>query len=455
MSFSGITVEQRSKEVVALKSFLAYSLIGSLVLHIGVLSSGIANYLTRMPEENDQPIEVAIVDSPTAEPEKPVEEIPEQPKKEPEVVQKQPIETPPVQQIIEKPKIQPVQQEPQQTTQKPQPINREVAVKTVTPSANQGSQQLRDVLSGIRDSRATQGGGGSAVLTGGGDSGGSVAVGTGTGSGSGTGSGIGSGSGSGTGNEPVNRPVAAAPTVPTPPQINNNSGNGSGRAACREGGCRAKYPEAARRRGIEGRVEVAVDTDAQGNVTNVRIARSSGNRDLDQETLRQAREWKLKPTQGGRQGVSIATEFAIKGSRRHRQVQERNTQRQAQERTQQTAATNSTEGTSRRRRRDFTSSTNEATPTKPAQSGFSRPPVRQRVETTNTRSSQTRTTSSQGTARETLRRIRSQRTTTNSSQKPQASTNRRRRENPSQNKLRESLRRLRQPESQPTAPTQQ
>ncbi|MHC5748978.1 MAG: energy transducer TonB, partial [Nostoc sp.] len=81
MSFSGITVEQRSKEVEALKSFLTYSLIGSLALHIGVLSSGISNYLTRVPTGEDDAIELAIVDSPTAEPEKPIAEIPEEIKK--------------------------------------------------------------------------------------------------------------------------------------------------------------------------------------------------------------------------------------------------------------------------------------------------------------------------------------------------------------------------------------
>ncbi|QMS88228.1 energy transducer TonB [Nostoc edaphicum CCNP1411] len=478
MSFSGITVEQRSKEVEALKSFLTYSLIGSLALHIGVLSSGIGNYLTRVPTEEDDAIEFAIVDSPTAEPEKPLEKIPEEPKKEPEIIQKQSIETPqvqkPVQEFIERPKIQPVQEQPKQTTQNPQPTNREIAPKTeapvtaVAPSTNQSSQQLRGVLSGLRDSRASQnpsgGGGGSGVLTG---SGSGVALGTGSGSGSGsgsgTGSGIGSGSGSGTGsgsgsgngtgNEPVNRlPVATAPTLP---KVNTSgNGNGNGRAACRE--CNAKYPEAARRRGVEGRVEVAVDTDAQGNVTNVRIARSSGNRDLDEETARQARNWKLKPAEGGRQGVSIATEFAIKGSRRSRQVQERQAQRQAQrqaeERTQETRAANSTEENPRRRRREL------SPPSKPAISGFSRRLQPQRVENTPTSpSSGARTTRTQGTARESLRRIQRERATTNSSQKPQPTTNRRRRrDTASQNKLRESLRGLRQkPQSQPAAPSQE
>ncbi|MBD0386392.1 MAG: TonB family protein [Nostoc sp. C3-bin3] len=483
MGFSGITVEQRSKEVEALKSFLAYSLIGSLALHIGVLSSGIGNYLTRVPTEEDDAIEFAIVDSPTTEPEKPLEKIPEEPKKLPEVIQKQSIETPPVQkplqEFIERPKIQPVEQpkqttqiqpveQPKQTTQNPQPANTQIAPKpeipvtTVAPSINQGNQQLRGALSELRDSRTSQNAAGgsaaSGVLTGSGSGVGlSTGSGVGSGSGTGTGSGIGSGSGSGVGNERVKRPPVA--TAPTPPKI-NTSGNGDGRAACRE--CNAKYPEAARRRGVEGRVEVAVDTDAQGNVTNVRIARSSGNRDLDEETMRQARNWKLKPAEGGRQGVSIGTEFAIKGSRRSRQVQERQAQRQAEERTRQTTAANSTEEAPKRRRREMIPASNEATATKtkPAISGFSRRLEPQRGESTPTNSSsRARTTPTQGTARESLRSIQRERTATDSSPKPQPTANRRRRRRPdnaSQNKLRESLRGLRQqPQSQPAAPNQE
>ncbi|MEH2295698.1 energy transducer TonB [Nostoc sp.] len=474
MSFSGTTVEQRSKEVEALKSFLTYSLIGSLALHIGVLSSGIGNYLTRVPTPEEEPIEVAIVDSPTAEPEKPLEKIPEEPKKSPEIVQKQSRETPPVQkpvqEFIERPKIQPVEQQPKQTTQiqpveqqpkqttlNPQPTNREIApkpeasVKTVAPVSGGGGGGGSSVLTGNSGSS----GSGVALSTGRGTG---IGSGIGSGSGSGTGSGIGSGSGSGIGNGVGNRPtVATAPIVPTPPKINSSgNGNANGRAACRE--CNAKYPEAARRRGVEGRVEVAVDTDAQGNVTNVRIAHSSGNRDLDEETARQARDWKLKPVEGGRQGVSIATEFAIKGSRRSRQVQERQAQRQAEEKTQQAAAANSTQEHPGRRRRDLTPSSNEATATKPAISGLSRRLEPQRQESTATSSSSgARTTPTQGSARESLPRIQRQPTVTDSSPKPQVTTNRRRRgENTSQDKLRESLRRLRpQPQSQPAAPSQQ
>ncbi|MCC5658988.1 energy transducer TonB [Nostoc sp. XA010] len=503
MSFSGITVEQRSKEVEALKSFLTYSLIGSLALHIGVLSSGISNYLTRVPTGEEEPIELAMVDSPTAEPEKPIAQIPEEIKKEPEVVQKQPIETPPVEKVQQQfEQITAVAQKPQPTNTPPEAIasKPEVPVKSapiprLAPEVPVKSASVpRSALSG--DSKASSAGGGgggggggsgvglgsgsgiavgtsSGTGTGGGTgtgTGGGIGSGTGTGTGSGIGSGIGSGTGSGIGSGigsgtgsgigsgTGNRPAVA--TAPTPPKINSP---GNGRAACRE--CNAKYPEAARRRGVEGRVEVAVDTDAQGNVTNVRIARSSGNRELDEETARQAREWKLKPAEGGRQGVAIATEFAIKGSRRSRQVQERQAQRQAQrqaeERTQQATTANSTQQTSRRRRRELPPSFNGATATKPAISGFSRRLEPQRAESPATSpSSPARTTRTQGSARDSLRSIQREQRATDSSQKPPATIKRRRRrDNTSQNKLRESLRGLRQqpqsPQSQPATPSQE
>ncbi|MEH2072635.1 MAG: TonB family protein [Nostoc sp.] len=496
MSFSGITVEQRSKEIEALKSFLAYSLIGSLALHIGVLSSGIGNYLAIAPEENDEPIEVAIVDSPTTEPEKPLEQVLEQPKKEPEkleqpkiepkIVQKQPIETPPVEtrpvQQFEKPKIQPVQQQPERTTQRPQPQNREIAakpqvpLKTVAPQSGGGGGG---------------GGGGSSVLTGNsGSSGPGVALSTGSGtgtgsgigsgSGSGTGSGIGSGSGSGTGsgigsgsgsgigsgigsgsgrgigNQVENRPtVATAPIAPAPPKI-NSSGNGNGSVDCRPK-CRFNYPESFRRRGIEGRAGLSIDTDEKGNVTNVRIASSSGNRELDEETLRQAREWKFNPVQGGRQGVRVNSGAFKEGSRQYRQYQQER-KREVEERTQQAAApANSTPENPRRRRRELTPPSNEATATRPAQSQLSRRLAPQRRGTiTSGSSSEARINRTQGSGRDTLRRIRRERAS-NSSQNSQPTTNRRQRtENTSQNKLRESLRRLRQqPQSQPAAPSQQ
>ena len=77
MSFSNTAFNQREKESKALRSFLTLSLIGSLGIHVGVLASGIGNYLTRAPEVSEDPIEFAVVDTPS---EKPKEEPLEKPK---------------------------------------------------------------------------------------------------------------------------------------------------------------------------------------------------------------------------------------------------------------------------------------------------------------------------------------------------------------------------------------
>jgi len=49
----------------------------------------------------------------------------------------------------------------------------------------------------------------------------------------------------------------------------------------------------ARRRGQEGTAKISVDVDDKGNVTNVRLARSSGHSALDEAAIREARRWKF------------------------------------------------------------------------------------------------------------------------------------------------------------------
>jgi TonB family protein len=108
--------------------------------------------------------------------------------------------------------------------------------------------------------------------------------------------------------------VFNTPRLPTidnrtliPPSANQT--NLSRRAACIR--CNTNYPEFARRQGIEGRVELSVDIDAKGDVTNVRILRSSGNEKLDEDVKRQASNWKFQPSEGGRQGISIAIQITF------------------------------------------------------------------------------------------------------------------------------------------------
>ncbi len=166
-------------------------------------------------------------------------------------------------------------------------------------------------------------------------SGNGVGSGSGNGVGSGSGNGVGNGSGNGVGNQTKKEDTTVA-TAPKPPTDNSSRLD---RADCLK--CDTKYPDRARKRGVEGNPEVAVDTDKNGNVTRVRLIRSSGDSELDEAAQRAAQEWKLKPTSTDRQGVRASVNFAIQGSERHRELQERQRkrEREAQQKKPEKSAT--------------------------------------------------------------------------------------------------------------------
>ncbi|MDM3844932.1 MAG: TonB family protein [Aphanizomenon gracile PMC627.10] len=181
------------------------------------------------------------------------------------------------------------------------------------------------------------------------NSGNGVGNNSGNGVGNNSGNGVGNNSGNGVGNtaKPENTPIA---TAPKPPIENSSKLN---RADCLQ--CQIKYPERARRRGTEGNPEVAIDTDNQGNVTRVRLIRSSGDSELDEAAQKAAQEWKLTPTEAGREGVRASVNFAIKGSQRHRKLQERQIEKQREainkKPEQEAAASTSIESRQRNRRK--------------------------------------------------------------------------------------------------------
>ncbi|MEL6163558.1 MAG: TonB family protein [Cyanobacteria bacterium J06628_3] len=84
MSFSNIALQQRKRESKALRIFLACSLAGSLLFHLTLLASGIVKYLNRVPEIEEEPVEITLLDTPIEEIE-PKEE--EKPKPEPEKIE--------------------------------------------------------------------------------------------------------------------------------------------------------------------------------------------------------------------------------------------------------------------------------------------------------------------------------------------------------------------------------
>ena len=387
MEFSSVTIEQREKEAEALKTFLFFSLIGSLVLHIGILALAINKFFLKFPEVREEPIEVTILETipqevnqlpveikslaktnsggggnkgggistPTEtalnmikssvapitkqaqlkittnliskqsqtltnrEPAKiltPVQTNPIENTTPETATTPPPVETKPIQKLDENANtLASTQPQVQTKPTKITPLKSETqpnASSNNIPSNSTASTQLpqnKNILGNLGDRSRN-----------------SLGTGNGTGSGTGVGNGIGNSTGNGTGNESGNKPKSEntpIATAPKPPIENSSKLN---RADCIQ--CQIKYPDRARQRGIEGNAEVAIDTDSRGNVTRVRLVRSSGDSELDQAAQQAAQEWKLTPTAEGREGVRASVNFAIKGSQRHRKLQERQIQKQ-------------------------------------------------------------------------------------------------------------------------------
>ncbi|MEI3649080.1 MAG: energy transducer TonB [Dolichospermum lemmermannii FEM_B0920] len=388
MEFSSVTIEQREKEAEALKTFLFFSLIGSLVLHIGILALAINRFFLKFPEVREEPIEVTILETipqevtqlpveikspqkvnsgggggnkgggistPTEtalnmikssvapitkqaqlkittnliskqsqtltnrEPAKtltpvqtnPIENTTPEPATTPP-----PVETKPIQKLDENANTLAANQ-PQADTKPTDIPPTNLSSKTIpsNPIVSTQSPQNKNILGNLGDRSRNSLGTGNGTGSG-------TGVGNGIGNSTGNGTGNGNGLGNETGNKPKseNTPIA---TAPKPPIENSSKLN---RADCIQ--CQIKYPDRARQRGIEGNAEVAIDTDSQGNVTRVRLVRSSGDSELDQAAQQAAQEWKLTPTAEGREGVRASVNFAIKGSQRHRKLQERQIQKQ-------------------------------------------------------------------------------------------------------------------------------
>ncbi|MDR9894843.1 TonB family protein [Aetokthonos hydrillicola Thurmond2011] len=189
-----------------------------------------------------------------------------------------------------------------------------ITANTYPPNQLQDSEKLSTNVTKSTGSSLGEGNGGHGNgVNGNGGHGDSMGDGNGTGNGN---SGSGNGAGNGNENGVVTDPK---PLVATNSRLNP--------ADCDR--CIIEYPDSARRRHIEGSPEVAIDHDENGKVTNVRLVRSSGSVELDEALLEQARNFKLKPNIGGRKGVRVTADFAVKGSQRHKQRQAKQKQSSA------------------------------------------------------------------------------------------------------------------------------
>ncbi|EPY01825.1 energy transducer TonB [Magnetospirillum fulvum] len=130
---------------------------------------------------------------------------------------------------------------------------------------------------------------------------------------------------------PSAAPVSAAPTAEATSATGESgsggpgpSGPGEGKASASEGGAPAgdpnahgsggrsddrqaepldapppSYPLSARRRGLEGRVQLRIAIDANGRVETVDVAASSGSETLDDAAVEAVRRWRFRPERRG------------------------------------------------------------------------------------------------------------------------------------------------------------
>lgn len=84
--------------------------------------------------------------------------------------------------------------------------------------------------------------------------------------------------------------------------------------------CGFEYSQDLRRNKIEGRANVVLDIDEQGNVTNARLGSSSGNAKLDNTVLQQVTGMKFMDNACGQKDVTLGATFFIQGSEFHQRV---------------------------------------------------------------------------------------------------------------------------------------
>jgi protein TonB len=123
------------------------------------------------------------------------------------------------------------------------------------------------------------------------------------GSGVGGGSGAGGRSGLGLGDE--GRGARVRGVRPRPG--GEGSGEGGGSTSLPTGGYQVKprYPDSARRQGIEGTVVVKAYVTEQGRVEQVQVEQSAGHPDLDQAAVEAVGRWRFEPALRDRQPVAV------------------------------------------------------------------------------------------------------------------------------------------------------
>jgi len=103
--------------------------------------------------------------------------------------------------------------------------------------------------------------------------------------------------------EPARRAAAAKPAKPKPKLVDRDP-----RPVAQ---AQPEYPAAAFRAGEEGTVMVRADIDANGNPTNVEVAKRSGSRDLDRAARDAVRKWRFEPAMKNGKAVAATVQVPV------------------------------------------------------------------------------------------------------------------------------------------------
>ena len=92
------------------------------------------------------------------------------------------------------------------------------------------------------------------------------------------------------------------------------SGEGSGASTLPTGGYQVKprYPDSARRRGVEGTVIIKAYVTEQGRVEQIQIEQSAGHADLDEAAVEAVGRWRFEPARRGRQPIAIWVSIPVR-----------------------------------------------------------------------------------------------------------------------------------------------
>jgi periplasmic protein TonB len=92
------------------------------------------------------------------------------------------------------------------------------------------------------------------------------------------------------------------------------SGEGSGSSSLPTGGYQVKprYPDSARRRGVEGTVIIKAYVTEQGRVDQVQVEQSAGHTDLDDAAVEAVGRWRFEPARRGRQPIAMWVSIPVR-----------------------------------------------------------------------------------------------------------------------------------------------